>query len=127
MRGFIFSRQTSSFYQCIVEFWLFLIPSGVTQLKGSLVELILLFWVGIVATFSQLCMTEGYKYVNVATGSLRRSLFPVFNLFSGWFIFKEKFSTIEIFRALIIVGSCFLLVFVNFKIGIKARILKLVE
>jgi len=115
------------FSQCIVGFWLFLIPSGVTQAKGSLTEILLLVLVGIVATIGQLFMTEGYKHVNVATGSMLQSLVPVFNLLSGWLIFKEKLSTIEIIGAFIIVGSCFLLVFVNFKIGIKARILKLVE
>ena len=115
------------FSQCIVGFWLFLIPSGATQAKGNLTELLLLVLVGVVATIGQLFMTEGYKHVNVATGSMLQSLVPVFNLLSGWLIFKEKFSTIEIIGAFIIVGSCFLLVFVNFRIGLKARILKLVE
>ncbi len=115
------------FSQCIVGFWLFLIPSGATQAKGNLTEIFLLILVGVVATIGQLFMTEGYKHVNVATGSMLQSLVPVFNLISGWLIFSEKFNTIEIIGAFIIVGSCFLLVFVNFKIGIKARILKLVE
>ncbi len=115
------------FSQCIVGFWLFLVPSGATQAKGDLTEILLLVLVGVVATIGQLFMTEGYKHVNVATGSMLQSLVPVFNLLSGWLIFKEKFSTIEIIGAFIIVGSCFMLVFINFKIGIKARILKLVE
>jgi drug/metabolite transporter (DMT)-like permease len=115
------------FSQCIVGFWLFLLPSGVTQAIGNLTEILLLVLVGIVATIGQLFMTEGYKHVNVATGSMLQSLVPVFNLLSGWLIFKEKFSTIEIIGAFIIVGSCFLLVFLNFRIGIKSRILKLVE
>ncbi len=115
------------FSQCIVGFWMFLIPSGVTQAKGSLTEILLLILVGIVATIGQLFMTEGYKYVNVATGSLLQSLVPVFNLLSGWFIFNEKYSTIEMIGAFVIVGSCFLLVFVNFRIGKRTRILKMVE
>lgn len=115
------------FSQCIVGFWMFLIPSGVTQAKGNLTEILLLVLVGIVATIGQLFMTEGYKYVNVATGSLLQSLVPVFNLFSGWLIFNEKYSFIEMIGAFVIVGSCFLLVFVNFKIGKRTRILKMVE
>ena len=71
------------FSQCIVGFWMFLIPSGVTQAKGNLTEILLLVLVGLVATIGQLFMTEGYKYVNVATGSLLQSLVPVFNLLSG--------------------------------------------
>lgn len=115
------------FSQCIVGFWMFLIPSGVTQAKGNLTEILLLVLVGIVATIGQLFMTEGYKYVNVATGSLLQSLVPVFNLLSGWLIFNEKYSSIEMIGAFVIVGSCFMLVFVNFRIGKRTRILKMVE
>ena len=115
------------FSQCIVGFWLFLIPSGATQAKGNLNELLLLVLVGIVATIGQLFMTEGYRYVNVATGSLLQSMVPVFNLLSGWLIFHEQFTTIEMTGAFVIVGSCFALVIINFRIGKKTRILKLVE
>lgn len=115
------------FSQCIVGFWLFLIPSGATQAKGNLNELFLLVLVGIVATIGQLFMTEGYRYVNVATGSLLQSMVPVFNLLSGWLIFHEQFTTIEMTGAFVIVGSCFALVIINFRIGKKTRILKLVE
>ena len=115
------------FSQCIVGFWMFLIPSGTTQAKGNLTELLLLVLIGVVATVGQLCMTQGYKYVNVATGSLLQSMVPVFNLFSGWLIFHEQFNAIEMWGAFVIVGSCFMLVFVNFRGGKKTRILKMVE
>jgi len=115
------------FSQCIVGFWMFLIPSGVTQAKGNQTEIILLVLVGIVATIGQLFMTEGYRYVNVATGSLLQSMVPVFNLLAGWLIFHELYTTIELIGAFIIVSSCFLLVFINFRIGKRTRILKLVE
>ncbi|MGE5395407.1 MAG: DMT family transporter [Candidatus Saccharibacteria bacterium] len=115
------------FSQCIVGFWMFLIPSGTTQAKGDLTEMLLLVLVGVVATIGQLFMTEGYKYVNVATGSLLQSMVPVFNLFSGWFIFHEQFTPLEIAGAIVIVGSCFALVIINLKIGKKTRILKLIE
>lgn len=115
------------FSQCIVGFWMFLMPSGTTQASGNLTEILLLILVGVVATIGQLFMTEGYKYVNVATGSLLQSLVPVFNLASGWLIFNEQYSFIELVGAFIIVGSCLLLVFVNFNIGKRTRILKMVE
>lgn len=115
------------FSQCIVGFWMFLIPSGTTQSKGSMTELLLLVLVGVVATIGQLFMTEGYRYVNVATGSLLQSMVPVFNLLSGWLIFHEQFSPIEMSGAFVIVSSCFALVIINFRIGKKTRILKLVE
>jgi len=115
------------FSQCIVGFWMFLIPSGATQAKGNLTELLLLVLVGVVATIGQLFMTEGYRYVNVATGSLLQSMVPVFNLFSGWLIFKEQFTPIELIGAFVIVASCIALVLINLKIGGKTRILKLVE
>jgi drug/metabolite transporter (DMT)-like permease len=115
------------FSQCIVGFWMFLIPSGATQSQGNLTELLLLVLVGVVATIGQLFMTEGYRYVNVATGSLLQSMVPVFNLLSGWLIFHEQFSTIEMTGAFVIVTSCFALVIINFRIGKKTRILKMVE
>ena len=115
------------FSQCIVGFWMFLIPSGTTQAQGNLTELLLLVLVGVVATIGQLFMTEGYRYVNVATGSLLQSMVPVFNLFSGWLIFREQFTTIELSGAFVIVSSCFALVIINFRIGKKTRILKMVE
>lgn len=115
------------FSQCIVGFWMFLVPSGATQAKGDVSELLLLVLVGVVATIGQLFMTEGYKYVNVATGSLLQSMVPVFNLFSGWLIFREQFSTVEMVGSLVIVGSCFALVLINFSVGKKTRILKMVE
>lgn len=115
------------FSQCIMGFWMFLIPSGATQAKGNLTELLLLILVGIVATIGQLFMTEGYRYVNVATGSLFQSMVPVFNLLSGWLIFHEQFNTMEMSGAFVIVSSCFALVIINFRIGKKTRILKLVE
>ena len=115
------------FSQCIVGFWMFLIPSGATQAKGNMNELILLVSVGVVATIGQLFMTEGYRYVNVATGSLLQSMVPVFNLISGWLIFQEQLTRIEMLGAMIIVVSCFALVVINFRIGKKTRILKLVE
>jgi len=52
---------------------------------------------------------------------------PVFNLISGWLIFHEQFSFIEMLGAFVIVGSCFALVIINFSVGKKTRILKLVE
>lgn len=115
------------FSQCIVGFWMFLVPSGTTQAKGNLTELLLLVLVGVVATIGQLFMTEGYKYVNVATGSILQSLVPVFNLFSGWMIFHERYSPVEMIGAFVIVGSCLALVIVNFRIGKRTRILKMVE
>jgi len=115
------------FSQCIVGFWMFLIPSGTTQAKGNLTELLLLVLVGIIATIGQLFMTEGYRYVNIATGSMLQSMVPVFNLLSGWLIFHEQFTTIEMSGAFVIVSSCFALVIINFRIGKKTRILKVVE
>ena len=115
------------FSQCIVGFWMFLVPSGATQAKGSVNELLLLILVGVVATIGQLFMTEGYKYVNVATGSLLQSMVPVFNLLSGWLIFHEQFTSIEMAGAFVIVGSCFALVLINLRTGRKTRILKMVE
>jgi drug/metabolite transporter (DMT)-like permease len=115
------------FSQCIIGFWMFMVPSGATQASGNLNDLLLLVLVGVIATIGQLLMTEGYRYVNVATGSLLQSMVPVFNLLSGWIIFHEQLSPIELAGGFVIIISCFMLVFINFRIGKKTRILKMVE
>ena len=115
------------FAQSIIGFWLFLIPSGLTQGQGNSFDLVILVLLGLVATIGQLFMTEGYRYVNVATGSLFQSLVPAFNLLSGYLIFNEQFSTNETLGAMIIILSCFSLVIINYRIGKKSRILKMVE
>ncbi len=115
------------FAQCIIGFWLFLIPSGINQSKGNSSDLVILLLIGLVATIGQLLMTEGYRYVNVATGSLFQSMVPAFNLMSGYLIFGEAFSTTETIGAIIIITSCFALVIINYRTGIRSRILKKVE
>jgi len=115
------------FAQCIIGFWLFLIPSGLTQGQGDSFNLTILIILGFVATMGQLFMTEGYRYVNVATGSLFQSLVPALNIFSGYYIFNEQFSLYETFGAITIIGSCVSLVVINYHLGHKGRIMKLVE
>jgi len=115
------------FAQSIIGFWLFLIPSGLTQGQGNSFDLTILIILGLVATLGQLAMTEGYRYVNVATGSLFQSLVPVLNLLSGYFIFQEQFTATESMGAIVIIASCISLVIINYSIGRKSRILKLVE
>lgn len=115
------------FAQSIIGFWLFLIPSGLTQGQGNSFDLTILIILGLVATIGQLFMTEGYRYVNVATGSLFQLMVPVLNLLSGYFIFEEQFSITETTGALVIILSCISLVIINYSIGKRSRILKLVE
>lgn len=115
------------FAQCIIGFWLFLIPSGMNQSQGNTFDLIILLLIGIVATIGQLFMTEGYRYVNVATGSLFQSMVPVINLLMGYFIFGEEFNTHETTGAIVIIASVFALVLINYRAGIRSRIFKLVE
>ncbi|MDX9881261.1 MAG: DMT family transporter [Prolixibacteraceae bacterium] len=115
------------FSQSIIGFWLFLIPSGLHQGQGNSSDLIILLAIGLVATLGQLFMTEGYRYVNVATGSLFQLLVPVLNLLMAYFIFGEEFNTKESIGAIIIIASCFALVLINYRMGIKSRILKMVE
>lgn len=115
------------FAQSIVGFWLFLIPSGVSHGEGNGFELMILLAIGLIATAGQLAMTEGYRYVNVVTGSLLQSLVPAFNLLSGFFIFREQFNGFEMAGATLIIWSCLLLVLINYRVGKKSRILKMVE
>ncbi len=115
------------FSQSIIGFWLFLIPSGLHQGQGNSSDLVILLAIGLVATLGQLFMTEGYRYVNVATGSLFQLLVPVFNILLAYFLFGEEFNAHETTGTFIIIASCFALVLINYRVGIKSRILKMVE
>jgi len=115
------------FSQSIIGFWLFLIPSGIHQSSGNQFDLTILLLLGFVATIGQLFMTEGYRYVNVSTGSLFQLLVPVLNITSGFLIFGEHYTATEMLGAAIIIGSCLVLVLINYRMGKKTRIMKLVE
>ncbi len=102
------------FAQCLVGFWIFLIPANVAPDPVSYKQGILLLCIGIVATLGQLLLTEGYRHARATTGSLLSMLTPVFNFLVGVAVFHESVTPLEAVGSAIVVISC-ALVLINDK------------
>ncbi len=94
------------FAQCTIGIWLMLIPANMASTKIGFSGVILLLCIGLTATIGQLMMTQGYKYLNVATGSLLGMLTPTINFIIGLTIFNESTTPTSIIGAVIVLASC---------------------
>lgn len=98
------------FAQCLVGFWVFLVPSNLAASLNSYSEGMLLVLIGIIAATGQLLMTEGYRHVAVTTGSLLNMLVPVLNFVVAVTIFNEPLTGWEIGGAIIVISSCIMVI-----------------
>jgi drug/metabolite transporter (DMT)-like permease len=98
------------FAQCLVGFWVFLVPSNLAASLSSYSEGILLVAIGVIAATGQLLMTEGYRHVAVTTGSLLNMLVPVLNFVVAVAIFREPLTGWEIGGAVIVILSCVMVI-----------------
>ena len=64
------SSHSIFFAQCIVGFWLVLLPANVVTSTIGLSGGLLLLAIGVTAAAGQLMMTYSYRYLPVSTGSL---------------------------------------------------------
>ena len=92
--------------QCIVGFWLVLMPANAGSCQLGWKEAAVLLGIGIAATSGQLMMTAGYKYLPIRVGSVLGMLEPTLNYFVGVMLFAEQFSKDSLLGATLIVGSC---------------------
>jgi len=93
------------FAQCLIGACIVFIPASAVAGSISPTALAGLLLVGVLATAGQLLMTDSYKYVSVATGSLLVMTAPVFNCIAGLLLFHEPFSAHSGIGALVILGS----------------------
>lgn len=94
------------FSQCLVGFWLVVVPANIKSCTIGFKSGIILVLIGVAATVGQLFMTQSYKYLPVRTGSVIGMLEPVLNFVVGVLIFNEIFSGRSVFGTSLIVGSC---------------------
>jgi drug/metabolite transporter (DMT)-like permease len=104
-------RDTESSYsiffaQCIVGFWLVLLPGNVVTSTIGLSGGLLLLAIGVTASAGQLMMTYSYRYLPVSTGSLIGMLVPVCNIAIGVIGFNEDISRQCIMGIIIVLASC---------------------
>jgi drug/metabolite transporter (DMT)-like permease len=104
-------HQTDSSYsifwaQCVVGFWLVLMPANAGSCQLGWKEAVVLLGIGIAATTGQLLMTVSYKYLPIRVGTILGMLEPTFNYFVGVTLFAEMFSKRSLLGASLIIGSC---------------------
>ena len=94
------------FAQCVIGLWVVVVPANIVPCSIGLSGGLLLVAIGAASTVGQLLSTEGYRYVQVATGSLLGMLVPVLNYFLGVTVFGETMSWQSIIGSATVIGSC---------------------
>lgn len=94
------------FAQCVIGLWIVIVPANVVPCSIGWSGGLLLVAIGVASTVGQLLYTEGYRYVQVATGSLLGMLVPVLNYFLGVVVFGEVMSWRSIVGSATVLGAC---------------------
>ena len=94
------------FAQCVIGLWVVVVPANIVPCSIGISGGLLLVAVGVTSTIGQLLSTEGFRYVQVATGSLLGMLVPVLNYFLGVVAFGEVISWRSAIGSTIVLGSC---------------------
>jgi len=94
------------FAQCVIGLWVVIVPANIVPCSIGISGGLLLVAVGVTSTVGQLLSTEGFRYVQVATGSLLGMLVPVLNYFLGVVAFGEVISWRSVVGSTIVLGSC---------------------
>lgn len=99
------STPSIFFAQCLVGFWIMVVPASSVPLHCGLAGSALLIAIGVLATIGQLFSTEGFRYLSVTSGSVFTLTAPVLNLCAGALIFHEAFSAWSIVGGTIVLIS----------------------
>jgi len=109
-------RTTESSYaiffsQCVVGFWLMLIPANITPVAIGIRGGFILLGIGITAAIGQLLMTYAYKALPVSKGSVIVLVTPVLNILVGMTVFDESVSLTSGIGMALVLFSCGLIGF----------------
>jgi drug/metabolite transporter (DMT)-like permease len=94
------------FAQCVIGLWVVVVPANIVPCSIGWSGGFLLVAIGAASTVGQLLSTEGYRYVQVATGSLLGMLVPVLNYFLGVIVFGEVISWQSVVGSATVLGAC---------------------
>ncbi len=123
------ARQTESTYsvffaQCVMGFWIVLVPANLIPAKIGIEGAVILLLIGITAAVGQLMTTYAYKFIPLSTCSAMSMLTPVCNLIIGTAVFKESFTRRGFTGVFIVLVSCYMVIMSD---DFNRKILRLVS
>ena len=99
------STEAIFFSQCLVGFWIMIVPATAVPHAFGYQGCLLLLAIGLLAAAGQLLMTEGFRFVTVSSGSVITLLSPVLNVTVGAMLFHESFPPLSMAGAAILIAS----------------------
>lgn len=107
-------RATESSYaiffsQCVIGFWLMLIPANIAPSAIGVRGGLILLGIGISAALGQLTMTYAFKALPVSKGSIIGLLTPVINIAVGMAAFHETVTLVSGVGMFLVLASCTLI------------------
>ena len=92
--------------QCLIGFWLVVVPANLTTTKVGITGIAILLAIGVFATLAQLLMNWGFGKLSIPTGSLLGLTTPVLNVFVGILLFGEPLGFFELLGVFLVLASC---------------------
>jgi drug/metabolite transporter (DMT)-like permease len=99
------STESIFFSQCLVGFWIVIVPATAAPSDIGYHGCALLLAIGLLAAVGQLVMTEGFRYISVSSGSVITLLSPVLTVAVGAILFHESFPPLSMAGAVILLAS----------------------
>ena len=107
-------RATESSYaiffsQCVIGFWLMLIPANIVPAAIGITGGFVLLGIGVSAAIGQLLMTYSFKALSVSQGSVIALITPVVNIAIGVLVFNETLTLLSGLGMFLVLAACTLI------------------
>jgi drug/metabolite transporter (DMT)-like permease len=107
-------RATESSYaiffsQCVIGFWLMLIPANIVPAAIGIPGGFVLLGIGVSAAIGQLLMTYSFKALSVSQGSVIALVTPVINIGVGVLVFNETLTLLSGLGMFLVLAACTLI------------------
>ena len=107
-------RATESTYaiffsQCVLGFWLMLIPANIVPAAIGIPGGFVLLGIGVSAAIGQLLMTYSFKALSVSQGSVIALVTPVVNIGIGVLVFNETLTLLSGLGMFLVLAACTLI------------------
>ena len=107
-------RATESTYaiffsQCVLGFWLMLIPANIVPAAIGITGGFVLLGIGVSAALGQLLMTYSFKALSVSQGSVIALITPVVNIAIGVLVFNETLTLLSGLGMFLVLAACTLI------------------